>query len=290
MANQFDPMKRRPPDAHKGDFGRVALIGGSRGMAGSIALSSIAALRTGSGLVTAIIPDAILETVASFHPAVMTVPVGPAGSPRFDPNAADRVAESLQKMDAVGIGPGMGTDDGSLVVLQRVLSDCPVPLVIDADAINLIARHNLLIECRRFETKPPWILTPHAGELQRLTGVPTDDRQQQIAAAEQLARQYNLIVVVKGGPTVTVTAGRRVTNDTGNPGMATAGCGDVLTGMITSLLGQGLDPTAATLTAVHHHGAAGDRAADRYGPAAMTAAEVASSIRIDHRPKSAATR
>ena len=254
----------RPTDAHKGTFGRVAVVGGSRGMAGAIAMSAIAALHTGSGTVTAIVPDEILDTVALFHPAVMTVPTG---------------GEDWDAYDAIGIGPGLGRGDPADRIVDRVLATGR-PLVIDADAINSIARRKLI-----HASESNWtdrILTPHPGELRRLTGVPADDRDGQIAAAAEISDANGCIVVVKGGPTVVVSPGHPPhLNDTGNPGMATAGSGDVLTGMITSLLGQGLSPRDAAILGVQAHGAAGDRCANRVGQAGVTATRMIESIRVD---------
>lgn len=271
-------LPRRNDDAHKGNFGHVALIGGSRGMAGSIALSSIAALRSGSGLVTTIVPDAILETVAGFHPAIMTVAMEPAGSNWFDEQAADQIIGHLRSLDAIAIGPGMRTFDSCGLVLANVLQHADCPKVIDADAINLIAKLKLF-DAPEFDTTD-CVLTPHPGELERLTGVCPDHRQLQIDAAIQLSIRTGAVIVVKGGPTVVVHRNHRWTNDTGNPGMATAGSGDVLTGMITSLIGQGMSNWDAARLAVHHHGLAGDLAREHWGQAAMTSLDIANKIRF----------
>jgi ADP-dependent NAD(P)H-hydrate dehydratase len=265
--------------AHKGDFGRVLLIGGSRGMAGSIALSGIAALRTGSGLVSVAVPDRCLETVASFHPALMTIGLSDDGHGRFAISAAADLASILGSADALAVGPGMTRCVGSLAIVQRIVETFSVPRVFDADALNLMAEHQLLasIDQPRLSNV---VLTPHPGELQRLTGVSPQDRDAQIDAAADLSKRTGAVVVVKGGPTVVVRGDERWVNDTGNPGMATAGSGDVLTGMIASLMGQGLTSWDAARLGVHQHGAAGDRAASRIGRAALTALDIADDIRI----------
>ena len=266
---------RRQSDAHKGDFGRVLLVGGSRGMAGSIALSGVAALRTGSGLVSVACPDRCLETVASIHPALMTIPLADQPEGRFAPEAVSGLFEIVSPPDAIGIGPGMTTGEGSVELVKHLISDGCTPRVFDADALNIIAKHDLAAT-----TAGDTVWTPHPGELQRLTGVPATDRDAQIGAAAALARRTGAVVVVKGGPTVVVDGNSRHTNDTGNPGMATAGSGDVLTGIIASLLGQGLPPWDAAVVGVRIHGTAGDDAADRLGQPAVTALDIADAIRL----------
>lgn len=273
-----EKLPRRDANAHKGTFGRVLLIGGSRGMAGSIALSSIAALHTGSGLVAAAVPDCILETVASFHPAIMTLPWSDDGF-GFATEAAVMMSQPVRSQAAIGCGPGMTTGAGSVAIVDNLLTRRPCPIVMDADAINVIAREGWLRSNELFSKRdlPSLVLTPHAGELARLVDVPPDRPDEQLAAALRLADSFDVTIVVKGGPTRVVgrdgvTGETTVwTNNTGNPGMATAGCGDVLTGVITSLLGQGLDGMRAAKIGVWIHGHAGDRAAAATSRAGMTA-------------------
>ena len=273
-------LPSRATDAHKGTFGRVILVGGSRGMAGSISLSAIAALRCGSGLVSAAIPDRCLETVAAFHPALMTVPLEDDSRGRFSLQAAEQLAPRLRQVDAVGCGPGMTTETGSLRLVERLLQTVGVPRVMDADAINCMSLLNWPQSRHEAATgSTSMILTPHPGELARLTGVEPAKREHQIAAAEHLSDQTGAIVVIKGGPTVVVGRAEngettRWTNSTGNPGMATGGSGDVLTGIITSLLGQGLSSWNSARLGVWIHGRAGDLAAARCGQIGMTAKEI----------------
>ena len=281
-------MPSRSTDAHKGDVGRVAFIGGSRGMAGSISLSALAALRTGSGLVTAIVPDRCLETVAAFHPCLMTLPLADDTDGRFSEDAILELPNQLTKCDAIGCGPGMTTSIGAQRIVERLLHRCQtsretkprelkprVPklgVVLDADAINILAMLDWAKHAERVST--PLVLTPHPGELQRLSGVNASDRPAQIDAAQRLAESSSAVIVVKGGPTVVVDESRRWVNNTGNPGMATAGAGDVLTGVITSLLGQGLEAWDAACLGVWIHGRSGDRASQRLGMHGMTAADL----------------
>ena len=273
-------MKSEPPlklaarksAAHKGNFGRVLLIGGSRGMSGSIALSALAALRSGAGLVTAAVPDRCLETVASFHPCVMTIPFPDDGEGRFSVQAAAELSSRVEGVSAVGCGPGMTTQPGAIRLVERLLGLREIPCVFDADALNVLSS---LDWCDRSQQRSSMVLTPHPGELERLTGVPAKDRPRQIEAASVLAQRSGAVIVVKGGPTVVVgPADETWTNTTGNPGMATAGSGDVLTGVITSLLAQGLTTWQAACLGVWVHGLAGDLAAAECGQAGMTAAEM----------------
>jgi ADP-dependent NAD(P)H-hydrate dehydratase len=286
MSNPNPPrtLPSRTIDAHKGHFGRVAMIGGSRGMAGSISLSARAALQTGSGLVTAIVPDRCLETVAAFHPCVMTVPFADDEDGRFSDEAVSQLPGQLTKFDVIGCGPGMTTSIGSQRIVDRLLHACHVGtvgpssrdnrlgVVLDADAINILAILDWTKHPKRVTA--PLVLTPHPGELQRLCGGSPNNRPAQIDAAQRIAESSGAVIVVKGGPTVVVDKDRRWVNETGNPGMATAGCGDVLTGIIASLLGQALDAWDAASLGVWIHGRAGDRTAQRLGMYGMTALDL----------------
>jgi NAD(P)H-hydrate epimerase len=266
------PLPARESDAHKGDFGRVLLIGGSRGMAGSIALSSIAALKTGAGLVSVAIPDRCLETVAGFHPSIMTIPLADDPDGQF---AEDVEVPNSASFDVVACGPGMRTAAGSVKIVENLLRCSDVPRVFDADALNVIAEQDFFNSPALPRDQSQLVLTPHPGELARLVGVSAKDREQQIRATEQLCQSHGLTVVVKGGPTVVVSTtasgdASRYINASGNPGMATAGSGDVLTGMIGSLLGQGLPGWDAARLGVFLHGLAGDLAAESLSQTAMT--------------------
>ncbi len=246
-------------------------------MAGSIALSSIAALKTGSGLVSTAIPDRCLETVAGFHPGIMTIPLPDTDDGQF---ASFAELPSVHPWDAIGCGPGMRTGPGSQRIVEALLQQHDCFRVMDADAINLVSEHQLLDRPALPRDQSKLVLTPHPGELARLTGVSAGDRPGQIAAAKALAEKHGLTIVVKGGPTVVV--GREAdnhdvvehVNNSGNPGMATAGSGDVLTGIITSLLGQGLAPWDAARLGVFIHGLAGDAAATKHSQPGMTCAEL----------------
>ena len=270
-------LPTRKAAAHKGNFGRALLVGGSRGMSGSIALSAIASLRVGAGLVTAVIPDRCLETVASFHPCIMTSPLADDLQGRFALEASVALNSILPTDSAIGCGPGMTTCPGSVRIVERLLH-WQHACVLDADAINVLSSLEGTAwkqQVAARDKSAPLILTPHPGELARLIGVAASDRETQIATATQLCDDHGLFMVVKGGPTIVVGPdGASWQNSTGNPGMATAGSGDVLTGILTSFLSQGLTAWDAARLAVWVHGLAGDFAAQQHGQAGMTAVEI----------------
>lgn len=261
-------LPRRSPDSHKGDYGRLLLIGGSRGMSGSIALSAMAALRAGSGLVSALVPDCCLETVAGFDPCVMTIaaPATPKG--QFAIDAYQAADDFVSKSDAVAIGPGMGTGPGSIRLVRRLAMDATVPRVFDADSLNIIGRTTDM--CLR----GPAVLTPHPGEMQRLSGVSAKDRAGQIEAACEYAKSTQSVVLLKGSQTLVTDGQSRWCNSTGNPGMASGGSGDCLTGIIASLLGQKYSPWDAARLGAYIHGLAGDLAAETIGQAGIVATDL----------------
>lgn len=295
-ANPPVQLSPRSIDAHKGDFGRILLVGGSRGMSGAIAMSALASLRSGAGLVTAAVPDRCLESVAAFHPAIMTLPMEDTVHGAFATNAIAGITDRMAKSSVVGCGPGMTVGNGSVRIVERLIATRSLPRVIDADGLNCLAQLKNEREASGADGRDdqtdwgPLVLTPHPGELHRLTGVPASDPDAQIAAAIDLSVSTGAVVVVKGGPTTVVHGKSRWTNSTGNPGMATAGSGDVLTGVITSLLGQGLSPWDAARLGVWTHGLAGDLAAERHGPIGMTALEILDAIPLAMREATAPSR
>ncbi len=270
MPTTLPRFKPRPRDSHKGNFGRILLVGGSRGMAGSISLSAMAALKSGAGLVTAAVPLCIVDTVASFDPCYMTWPLADDGSGALALDAVPEIELGLNKFQAIGCGPGLGTRAGALALVKSLLRVNMIPRVLDADGLNALSQ----LANWTSMNQGALVLTPHPGELQRLTGVHAADRAGQIQAAMELSKAAKCVIVVKGAPTVVVNGAQTWENQTGNPGMATGGCGDVLTGIIATLLGQQLSPWDAARLAVHLHGAAGDLAAHRLGEIGMTARDV----------------
>ena len=256
----LDLLPDRDDFAHKGDFGRVLLLCGSRGYTGAAALAAMGALRTGAGLVYLGVPESIyaIEAVKLWEPVVFPLPEEDGMLSR---EAAADVARLLPEMDAVMIGPGLGRSAGTLAVLERVLEDFSGPVVVDADGINLLSQHKDMVRGRT----GPTILTPHEGEFRRLADL-GEDRQQ---AAAALAQELGCVLVLKGHRTIITDGERCYENTTGNPGMAVGGSGDVLAGMIVSLLGQKMPAMEAAAVAVWLHGAAGDRCARELGQYGM---------------------
>ncbi|MBE6977095.1 MAG: NAD(P)H-hydrate dehydratase [Ruminococcaceae bacterium] len=249
----------RKADAHKGDFGKLLLLCGSRGYTGAAYFAAMGALRTGAGLVYLGVPESIyaIEAVKLSEPVVFPLP---EENGMLSHGSLANIREYLPKMDAVLMGCGMGVSHGTLQVLQSVLQEFPGPVILDADGINLLAQHKDILRGRTGIT----VLTPHAGEFSRL-GYSGD----RLASAVTAAKELNCIILLKGHQTL-ITDGETVyQNQTGNPGMATGGSGDVLAGVIVSLIGQGLDPLEATAAAAWLHGKAGDLCAAEIGQYGM---------------------
>ena len=257
----LDILPNRNMTAHKGNFGRILLLCGSRGYTGAAYLAAMGALRTGAGLVYLGVPESIyaIEAVKLNEPIVLPLPDEDG---QLAAAAVDEIRTLLLKMDAVLIGPGLGQSKGTLAVLKTVLREFHGPVVLDADGINLLAQHKFLLRGRT----APTVLTPHEGEFVRIAGDIGADRR---SAAEKLARELGCIVVLKGHGTIITDGVTSYRNPTGNPGMAVGGSGDVLAGMVSSLLGQGIVPLEAAAAAAWLHGAAGDRCAEKLGQYAM---------------------
>lgn len=259
----------RPADAHKGTFGTVLVVGGSRGMAGAPALAGMAALRGGAGLVRVAVPDACLDTVAGFEPCYTTVPLPGDPDGRLCLTAAEAIVEQAEAASVVALGPGLGLSDDLRRLVATLYLDLSKPLVIDADGLNSLADQ---VEVR---TRPggPRILTPHPGEFARWIGRPVPAGQR-IDAVTELAVRCSAVVVLKGHATLVTDGKRHAVNETGNPGMATGGTGDVLTGLIAALWCQGLQPYDAARLGVHLHGLAGDLAAEELGQVSLIARDL----------------
>jgi NAD(P)H-hydrate epimerase len=271
------PLPRLParlPDSHKGNYGRALLVGGSRGMSGAIALAGRATLRSGAGLVTLAVPGVVQDVVAACEPSYMTHGLVDDGD-HFATAAADDVIELAQVATVVALGPGLGRCTALAEFVARLYVEILLPMVVDADALFALA------ERREAFGNPggPRVLTPHPGEFARLTGRPYDAAQRVEAAAE-LAASSRTVVVLKGRHTVITDGARFCLNQTGNPGMATGGSGDVLTGVITGLLCQGLSPFDAARLGAHVHGLAGDLGAADTGEVSLIASDL-----IDYLPK-----
>ena len=251
----------RAPESHKGDYGRILLLCGSRGYTGAAALAAMGALRSGAGLVYLGVPESIypIEAVKLTEPVVFPLPERKG---MFSQSALPEILEYLPRMDAVLIGSGMGCSEDTFQIVKVVLENTSKPVVLDADGINVLSGH---IDILRGRTGPT-ILTPHLGEFARLGGVLTEDS---AVSAETFALQTHTVVVLKGHGTIITDGDETYRNPTGNPGMAVGGSGDVLAGMITALLGQGLSPMHAAACGAWLHGAAGDLCASEIGQYGM---------------------
>jgi NAD(P)H-hydrate epimerase len=258
-----DPLRRREAGSHKGTFGHVLVVAGSRRMAGAGLLCARAALRGGCGLVTWAVPDRLVEPLLGRVPEAMLSGVADDGRGDWSRTSPDELAELAAGKDAVVIGPGLGRWDGDTAWFHAVWESIPsdVPLVVDADALNMIASATDFAAWSRRPAEA--ILTPHPGEMARLVGTTTGDVQRdRIGVARDYAVRHGVTLVLKGARTVVATRdGDVYVNPTGNPGMATGGAGDVLAGVIASLRAQRLDAGQAAAFGVWLHGEAGDRAA-----------------------------
>lgn len=251
----------RKLDSHKGDFGRILLLCGSEGYTGAAALSAMGALRSGAGLVYLGVPRCIyaIEAVKLTEPIVFPLP-DEGGT--VSAQALRQVLSLLPKMDAVLIGPGLGCSQGVTELVTGVLQEFKGPVVLDADGINAVAPHKDILRGREGVT----VLTPHAGEFHRLGGDVTGDR---LKDATCFAAEFGCILLLKGHDTLITDGKTTYVNPTGNPGMAVGGSGDVLSGMLVSLLGQGMEPLLASACAAYLHGAAGDACARDLGQYGM---------------------
>lgn len=267
-----DRLPQLPPraeDAHKGDFGLALIVGGSRGMSGAVAMAGMAALRGGAGLVRLAVPDVCLDTVAAFEPSYMTVPLPSDSAGRLRAAAVEKIVELAEPATVVACGPGLGRSDRLDELVGRLYQELAKPMVLDADALNALAAQPKILG----RPGGPRILTPHPGEFARLIGskLEGDERDQ---AAVELAARCGVVIVLKGHDTLITHGKRRAKNTTGNPGMATGGSGDVLTGLITALACQGLEPFDAARLGCHLHGLAGDYAAAELGQVSMIASDL----------------
>lgn len=262
----------RPRRAHKDDFGRIFILAGSRGLTGAAALSGFAALRAGAGLVTLGCPDKVYTILARRHPEVMVRPFASTSAGTLAEKGFSEILRFLDTQDVLALGPGLGRHPGTKRLVRKLLIEATAPLVIDADGMNALeGRPELLKACH---TVP--ILTPHPGEFVRAFGgrKPVTDEERRKRTREA-ARRFKIILVLKGFRTVIANpAGQISVNPTGNPGMATGGTGDVLTGIIAALRGQGIPPYDAARFGVYLHGLAGDLAARKKGEVSLVAGDV----------------
>lgn len=269
-------MPKRHADSHKGDYGHVLVIGGSVGFSGAPLMAAQAALKSGAGLVTLAVPYSIYDIAASSVKEVMVRPLEYDGQGRISARALDSIIVLAEKADTIIIGPGMQVYDDVFPILRNIIKDVDIPIVLDADALNAISQQKEILRCGHGRL----ILTPHPGEMSRLTGLPAAQVQQQrLKTARDFAVAHDAVVVLKGAATVTACPdGRIYINSTGNAGMATAGSGDVLTGVIAALIGQHLPVDRAAYAGAFIHGMAGDMAAERQGLHGLISGDIINGI------------
>ncbi len=280
ITNWDVPLSLRSPEAHKGDFGHALIVGGSLGKSGSAAMAGMAAMRSGVGLVTIATPRSVLPTVAGFAPELMTEPLAEteAGSISLQALEHGRFEGIVKGKSVVALGPGISRHPDSAEFARNVVKGAQLPVILDADGLN--AFEGRAQELRGNEV--PLVLTPHPGEMGRLTGLSTQEIQRdRIGIARRFADEHNCIVVLKGHRTLVAEPGGTVwVNTTGNSGMATGGTGDVLTGMIAGLVAQGLssfvpvEVVNSVCAAVYLHGLAGDLAARELGQRSLVATDL----------------
>lgn len=274
----------RPADAHKGDFGRVLVVGGSRGMVGAPALAGLAALRGGAGLVTLAVPKCIQLTVAGLCPCATSIPLSLDVKDEWTPETIRQVRQAAETADVLAVGPGLGVGPDREQLLRAILEQTK-PVVLDADGLNNLSRIDNWHGMRRCGI----ILTPHPGEFARLTNmaasqVQADRESLAVEAITQWNRQASnvppAVLVLKGAGTIVTDGEKKYVNATGNPGMATGGSGDVLTGLIAALTQQKLSLFEAACLGVYLHGLSGDKAAAECTQQGMIASDL-----IDFLPK-----
>jgi ADP-dependent NAD(P)H-hydrate dehydratase / NAD(P)H-hydrate epimerase len=268
-------VKPRAQGSHKGDYGRVLIVAGSRGKTGAAGLAAMAALRSGAGLVTVATPSSSLPIVAALGAEYMTEPLDEAPDGTLAAGAVDRVLGF--DADVLAVGPGLGQSPSVRAVVGALVERTRVPLVLDADGLNAFAGDAGRLVGR---AGVPIVVTPHPGEMARLTGASIDDVQsRRLDVARDFATTHGVHVVLKGHRTIVASPdGKLSINMTGNPGMATGGTGDVLTGAIAAWIGQLRDVDAATKLAVYLHGLAGDLSEAEEGEVGMIAGDVAARL------------
>lgn len=259
-------LKRVHPRVHKGDFGRVFIIAGSRGFTGASRLAAMGALRSGAGLVTVGAPKSLTKTLMRECLEAMWLALPETGQGSVSKAALPEARSFLEKQNVLAIGSGISRHASTSGFVRELVLESSKPMVVDADAIlSFRGKKNLLKKLRA-----PAVFTPHPGEFKNLFGILPRTERERIAQAKKAARDFGIVMVLKGHRTVVAEPqGRCYVNTTGNPGMATGGMGDILTGIVAAFLGQGLEPFEAACAAVYVHGSSGDRASKIYGKVSL---------------------
>ena len=268
-------MKRRKRRSHKGDYGHIFILAGSRGLTGAAALCANATLRSGAGLATLGIPFSLNLMMEKKLTEVMTYPLPETKDATLSLKAEKKILKKANGSDVVILGPGLSGNTQTAKLIRKLIPKIEKIMVLDADALNAIAGWMEVLK----KVKSKIVITPHPGEMSRLINKSKAYVQKnRLNVAKKIATQYNAVVVLKGSGTVVVDSNSYYINKTGNPGMATAGSGDVLSGIIGSFLAQGLKPFDAARSAVHVHGLAGDLAAKEKGEAGLIASDILEEI------------
>lgn len=264
-------LPKRSRDAHKGDFGRVLIVAGSKRMPGAAVLAGLGALRGGAGLVTIATPECALPLIAPSCPCALFEPMPATREGSLANAALEHLVDAARKADVVVLGPGLGNDEATRFTIRSFAIELGKPLVLDADGLNAFVGEPEAIARR----SSPTIMTPHPGELERLDGKPASaDAKDRLARARGASARFHAVVCLKGAGTVVASGAKTYVNRTGNPGMATGGSGDVLSGLLGALLVRFDDPFKAAALAVHMHGRAGDLAKKRRGETALIALDL----------------
>lgn len=274
-------LSQRRLNTNKSDYGHIFVLAGSRGFTGAAILCANSAMRSGAGLVTLGIPESQYSIVAKrVFVEVMTKPLPEIKEKTLPLSAYQKISDFAKKVDVLAIGPGLSGNPSTQKLIRKIISKIDKPIVIDADGLNALAGHLNLLSALPHPLSAMRILTPHPGEFSRLIGKPIEYIQRnREKLAKSFASHYNIVLVLKGHRTIVAASDKKIyVNPTGNPGMATAGSGDVLTGVIAALLGQGLGAFEAAKTGVYLHGLAGDLAAKEKTQAGMIASDIIDKI------------
>jgi NAD(P)H-hydrate epimerase len=269
-------LPKRNQHSHKGDFGRILIVGGSLGMSGAVAMAGMGALKSGTGLVKIALPQQILPIVAAINPCYMTAPLKQDQAGRIDYQAINDIIQLAAENDVIAFGCGAGKSDSLKRIAETLIKTQNLRLLIDADGLNNLSKINNWHDLKKADI----IITPHPGEMTRLWKSlfrdPMPENREKTAS--EFSKRTGVVTVLKGAQTVVSDANHLYVNQTGNPGMAVGGSGDVLTGIISALAGQHLDNFNAAVLGVHSHGLAGDIAAEKYGQISITPLELIAAL------------
>ncbi len=280
-------LLKRDKTGYKTQYGKVAIVGGSRGMAGAVCMACEAALRAGAGLVYAVVPKSIESVVQIKLTEAMVIGIEDDGTGKFSEKYVNEVIDAVKNCDCVAVGPGLGRTEEMTKWLEKVVSSIDCHVVLDADALFALSKKTSILkvdefssesfsnEIDKFIKKPKFILTPHEMEMSRISGIEINElRKNRENSALNFAKEYDCIVVLKGSGTIVTDGNKTYINRTGNPGMATAGSGDVLTGITAALVGFGYAPLLASKLAVYIHGLSGDIGKEEVGEDSLIATDI----------------